>query len=72
MMNLYEQDLISFKELKWIKDSNDEEEPMVEDYFNLMAEFLLLMSVKTPPAKLIEFYDTYLRSTFSEMKKYII
>lgn len=45
MMNLYEQDLIAFNELTWIKSSNDEEEPMVEDYFNLMAQFLMLMSV---------------------------
>jgi len=65
MMILFEHDLLSFKELTWVKSSSDEEDPMVEDYFNLMAQFLILLSAKTTPLKVIEFYDTYLRSHFS-------
>ena len=72
MMNLFEKDLLSFNELTWIKSSSDEEESMVEDYFNLMAQFLMLMLAKSTSDKLIEFYDTYLRSPFSEMKKFIL
>ena len=72
MMNLFEQDLLSFNELTWIKSSGDEEEPMVEDYYKLIAQFLMLMLAKSTSEKLIEFYDTYLRSPFSEMKKLIL
>ena len=81
MMTLYEQDLLSFRELTWLISSGDEEdessgdeedEPMVDDYFNLMAQFLMQMLAKTTPEKVIEFYDTYLRSPFSKMTKYIM
>ena len=73
MMTLYEQDFLSFNELSWMKRTSEEEEdPIVEDYFNLMAQFLMIMLVKSTSEKLIEFYDTYLRSYFSEMTKYIL
>ena len=74
MMILFEHDLLSFKELTWVKSSReaDEEEPMVDDYFNLMAQFLMLLSAKTTNEKVIEFYDTYIRSQFSVMTKYIV
>ena len=45
---------------------------MVDDYFNLMAQFLMLLSAKITNEKLIEFYDTYIRSHFSVMTKYIV
>ena len=74
MMIIFENDLLSFKELTWVKSSReaDEEEPMVDDYFNLMAQFLMRMLAKATPQKVIEFYDTFLRSHFSEMTKYIM
>ena len=48
MMIIFENDLLSFKELTWVKSSReaDEEDPMVDDYFNLMAQFLMLLSAK--------------------------
>ena len=74
MMILFENDLLFFKELTWVKSSKekDEEEPIVDDYFNLMAQFLMLLSAKITNEKLIEFYDTYIRSHFSVMTKYIV
>ena len=74
MMILFENDLLFFKELTWVKSSKekDEEEPIVDDYFNLMAQFLMLLSAKTTNEKVIEFYDTYIRSQFSVMTKYIV
>ena len=51
MMIIFENDLLSFKELTWVKSSReaDEEEPMVDDYFNLMAQFLMRMLAKATP-----------------------
>ena len=72
MMTMYEQDLLSFRELTWLTSSIEEDKPMVDDYFNLMAQFLMLLSAKTTNEKVIEFYDTYIRSQFSVMTKYIV
>ena len=37
-----------------------------------MAQFLILLSAKLTPTKVVDFYDTYLRYHFSEMTKYIV
>lgn len=56
------------------KPAEDEDAPMVEDYYRLIGNLLLLRSSKDAPNKLLEFFerDTSFGKHFAKMKSLIL
>ena len=61
MMTLYESNAINFRDVTWYdkkKSGEDDEPPMVEDYYRIIAQFLKLLTCQegSTPASLVKFY----------------
>ena len=81
MYLLFSKGVLSFKDIQWTEkkaiNPDDEDAPMVEDYFRIVAHLLYKMSMRDQkwiPSQLHQFFtiDTTLSKVFSELKPLIL